>query len=107
MSHTNIRDIIKVVNNIDVSVDVEEGIGNAHANHTLPNSTPGHAPESPCKDDAGGEDDEEKSVLQVIILFSNVRLGIKFCIKDPLSPYDLIYHGPSQYENVHIIYCVQ
>merc|ERR1719347_2189064 len=37
-------------------VDVEEGVGNAHPNHTLPNSTGGHM-DSPSKDSSGGEED--------------------------------------------------
>ena len=49
-----------------VSVDVEEGVGNAHPNHSLPNSTPaGHGPPSPSKSsEADDGDDEDKSVLQ-------------------------------------------
>ena len=47
----------------NVSVDIEEGVGNSHPSHALPNSTgPGHADSG----DADGQEMEgEKSVLQV------------------------------------------
>lgn len=58
-----------------VSVDVEEGVGNAHPNHTLPNST-SHAPESPSKGSTGGGgDDEEKSVLQAKLTNLAIQIG--------------------------------
>merc|ERR1712106_419899 len=46
--------------------DVEEGIGNAHPNHTLPNSTPGKGgiDDSPERETGIECGDEEKSVLQ-------------------------------------------
>ena len=52
---------------------MEEGVGNAHPNHTLPNST--HPPDSPSKGSEGGAggDDEEKSVLQVNIFGTLVK----------------------------------
>ena len=49
--------------------DVEEGVGNAHPNHVLPNSnstTKGEEQDASSDSGGGGEgDDEEKSVLQV------------------------------------------
>lgn len=47
-------------------------MGNAHPNHTLPNST-SHAPESPSR--GGGEDDEEKSVLQAKLTNLAIQIG--------------------------------
>merc|ERR1719410_1515821 len=56
-------------------VDVEEGVGNAHPNHTLPNST--HPPHSPSKGSEGGAggDDEEKSVLQAKLTNLAIQIG--------------------------------
>ena len=56
---------------------MEEGVGNAHPNHTLPNSTPGHGPPSPSKssDAGGGEDDEDKSVLQAKLTNLAIQIG--------------------------------
>merc|ERR1711874_895202 len=58
-------------------VDVEEGVGNALANHSLPNSTPGKAavPESPCKDSPVGVEEEEKSVLQAKLTNLAIQIG--------------------------------
>jgi len=55
-------------------VDVEEGVGNAHPNHTLPNSTGGHL-DSPSKESSGGEEDEEKSVLQAKLTNLAIQIG--------------------------------
>ena len=58
-----------------VSVDVEEGVGNAHPNHALPNST-SHGPESPSKSGGGGGgEDEEKSVLQAKLTNLAIQIG--------------------------------
>ena len=47
---------------------MEEGVGNAHPNHVLPNSnstTKGEEQDASSDSGGGGDDDEEKSVLQV------------------------------------------
>ena len=56
---------------------MEEGVGNALANHSLPNSTPGKAavPESPCKDSPAGVEEEEKSVLQAKLTNLAIQIG--------------------------------
>merc|ERR1719317_1682937 len=58
-------------------VDVEEGIGNAHPNHTLPNSTPGKGgiDDSPEREGGGECGDEEKSVLQAKLTNLAIQIG--------------------------------
>eukprot|EP00092_Neocalanus_flemingeri_P006060 GFUD01006531.1.p1 GENE.GFUD01006531.1~~GFUD01006531.1.p1 ORF type:complete len:1164 (+),score=177.51 GFUD01006531.1:420-3911(+) len=58
-------------------VDVEEGVGNAHPNHTLPNSTPGKGgvPDSPEREIGGECGDEEKSVLQAKLTNLAIQIG--------------------------------
>ena len=99
--------------NVIVSVDVEEGVGNAHANHTLPNST--HAAESPCKDEAGGDDDEEKSVLQAkltnlaiqigyggmaVSLVTVIILSVKFSVDEFYYEVFIMFFNYNIYENI-------
>jgi len=57
--------------------DVEEGIGNAHPNHTLPNSTPGKGgiDDSPERDGGADCGDEEKSVLQAKLTNLAIQIG--------------------------------
>eukprot|EP00090_Calanus_glacialis_P005343 TRINITY_DN1414_c0_g1_i2.p1 TRINITY_DN1414_c0_g1~~TRINITY_DN1414_c0_g1_i2.p1 ORF type:complete len:1169 (-),score=188.50 TRINITY_DN1414_c0_g1_i2:1887-5393(-) len=57
--------------------DVEEGIGNAHPNHTLPNSTPGKGGmDDSSEQEMGGEcGDEEKSVLQAKLTNLAIQIG--------------------------------
>merc|ERR1711892_498556 len=58
-------------------VDVEEGIGNAHPNHTLPNSTPGKGgiDDSPERETGIECGDEEKSVLQAKLTNLAIQIG--------------------------------
>ena len=59
-------------------MDVEEGVGNAHANHTLPNSTPGKAglSDSPAQlESAVAGEEEEKSVLQAKLTNLAIQIG--------------------------------
>jgi len=58
-------------------VDVEEGVGNAHPNHTLPNSTPGKGgvPDSPEREVGLECGDEEKSVLQAKLTNLAIQIG--------------------------------
>merc|ERR1711892_1447813 len=58
-------------------VDVEEGIGNAHPNHTLPNSTPGKGgiDDSPERETGIECGDEEKSVLQAKLPNLAIQIG--------------------------------
>eukprot|EP00092_Neocalanus_flemingeri_P010565 GFUD01011381.1.p1 GENE.GFUD01011381.1~~GFUD01011381.1.p1 ORF type:complete len:1193 (+),score=190.38 GFUD01011381.1:314-3892(+) len=60
-----------------IRVDVEEGVGNAHPNHTLPNSTPGKGgvPDSPEREIGGECGDEEKSVLQAKLTNLAIQIG--------------------------------
>ena len=64
---------------------MEEGVGNAHPNHTLPNST--HPPDSPSKGSEGGAggDDEEKSVLQVKYFWHFFTPNIFDCFQAKLT----------------------
>merc|ERR1711892_1260962 len=57
--------------------DVEEGIGNAHPNHTLPNSTPGKGgiDDSPERETGIECGDEEKSVLQAKLTNLAIQIG--------------------------------
>jgi len=57
--------------------DVEEGIGNAHPNHTLPNSTPGKGgiDDTPERESGGECGDEEKSVLQAKLTNLAIQIG--------------------------------
>lgn len=93
--------------------DIEEGVGNSHPNHSLPNSTPGKGGlESPEEGvGGGGEVEEEKSVLQAkltnlaiqigyggmaISLITVIILCIRFSIdefvtKDPPSEWSLYF----------------
>merc|ERR1719270_1847553 len=57
-------------------VDVEEGVGNALPNHSLPYSTPGKAGlESPTADSPPGMEEEEKSVLQAKLTNLAIQIG--------------------------------
>jgi len=60
-----------------ITVDVEEGVGNAHPNHTLPNSTPnkGGALDSPEREMGGDVGEEEKSVLQAKLTNLAIQIG--------------------------------
>merc|ERR1712106_1029599 len=60
-----------------ITVDVEEGIGNAHPNHTLPNSTPGKGgiDDSPERETGIECGDEEKSVLQAKLTNLAIQIG--------------------------------
>ena len=64
---------------------MEEGVGNAHPNHTLPNST--HPPDSPSKGSEGGAggDDEEKSVLQVKYFWHFGKIFLHICFQAKLT----------------------
>ena len=55
--------------NLICVTDLEEGVGNAHPNHALANSsqTKGGSSSPPPSEHGDGGDDEEKSVLQVKI----------------------------------------
>lgn len=53
--------------------DLEEGVGNAHQNHTLPNST-SHKEEE-AESEAGGDGEEEKSVLQAKLTNLAIQIG--------------------------------
>ena len=55
--------------NLICAPDLEEGVGNAHPNHALANSsqTKGGSSSPPPSEHGDGGDDEEKSVLQVKI----------------------------------------
>merc|ERR1719431_1441842 len=57
--------------------DVEEGIGNAHPNHALPNSTPGKGgiDDTPERESGGECGDEEKSVLQAKLTNLAIQIG--------------------------------
>ena len=54
------------------SVDLEEGVGNSHPSHALPNSTPGG--EEP-DDGMGQEMEGEKSVLQAKLTNLAIQIG--------------------------------
>ena len=64
---------------------MEEGVGNAHPNNTLPNST--HPPDSPSKGSEGGAggDDEEKSVLQVKYFWHFGKIFLHICFQAKLT----------------------
>jgi len=56
--------------------DVEEGVGNSHPNHSLPNSTPGKGGrDSPEEMGGGVEVEEEKSVLQAKLTNLAIQIG--------------------------------
>jgi len=55
--------------------DVEEGVGNAHPNHTLANSTIGKQDDDDDDDKSVGGGDEEKSVLQAKLTNLAIQIG--------------------------------
>ena len=54
-------------------IDVEDGVGNSHPSHALPNSSPGGAEHK--EDDSGGDPDGEKSVLQAKLTNLAIQIG--------------------------------
>jgi len=55
--------------------DVEEGVGNSHPNHSLPNSTVGKGGMESPEEMGGGEVEEEKSVLQAKLTNLAIQIG--------------------------------